>query len=72
MSLILDIKDDDLNLFNKQYLNLGELHAEITKLLEEQELTDGEPEAVAAWKDKTNFLIDMYNTKSSFKKFDKV
>ena len=71
MSLILNLEQDDL-LFTKEYLNLGELYTEITKLLEQQELTDGKPEAVAAWKDKTNFLIDMYNSKSSFKKFDKV
>jgi len=65
MSLILNLEQDDL-LFTKEYLNLGELYTEITKLLEQQELTDGEPEAVTAWKDKTNFLIDMYNSKSSF------
>jgi hypothetical protein len=70
MSLILNLEDDDLDLFNKQYINLGELHSKIEKLLAEEEMTDGEPELHTEWKTKVNFLMNMYNGRSSFKKFD--
>jgi len=70
MSLILNLEDDDLDLFNKQYINLGELHSKIEKLLAEEEMTDGEPELRTEWKKKVNFLMDMYNGRASFKKFD--
>lgn len=72
MGLILTIGDDDVEFFKKQYLNLSELHAAILKALEEEELTDGEPEPLEQWKQRTNYLIDMYNGRSSFKKFDRV
>ena len=32
--LILDIEENDLNLFQKQYVNLVDLHEEIEKLFE--------------------------------------
>jgi len=72
MGLILTIGDDDMEFFKKQYLNLGELHTAIEKALEEEELTDGEPEPHQQWQQRTNYLIDMYNSRSSFKKFDRV
>lgn len=72
MGLILTIGDDDVEFFKKQYLNLSELHAAILNALSEDELTDGEPEPLEQWKQRTNYLIDMYNSRSSFKKFDRV
>lgn len=72
MGLILTIGDDDVEFFKKQYLNLSELHAAIFNALGEEELTDGEPEPLEQWKQRTNYLIDMYNGRSSFKKFDRV
>ena len=72
MGLILTIGDDDVEFFRKQYLNLSELHAAIEKALAEEELTDGEPEPHQQWRERTNYLIDMYNSRSYFKKFDRI
>jgi hypothetical protein len=71
--LILNIDDDELNLFKKQYLNLVDLHDEIEKLFEEGNKIDKRKKKVyQEWKEKINFLIDMYNTRSSFKTYNKV
>lgn len=71
--LILDIEEDDLNLFNKQYISLVELHEEIEKLFQEGDKIDKrKKKAYADWKNKINFLIDMYNTRSKFKTYNKV
>jgi hypothetical protein len=71
--LILSVDEDDLNLFKKQYINLVDLHDEIEKLFEEgKKLDKRKKKAVKEWKDKINFLIDMYNTRSAFKTYNKV
>jgi hypothetical protein len=71
--LILSIDDDDLNLFKKQYVNLVDLHEEIEKLFVEGEKIDKRKKKVyQAWKEKINFLIDMYNSRASFKTYNKV
>ena len=71
--LILNIDDDELNLFKKQYLNLVDLHDEIEKLFDEGSKIDKRKKKVyQEWKEKINFLIDMYNTRSSFKTYNKV
>jgi hypothetical protein len=71
--IILDIEEDELNLFNKQYLSLPELHEEIEALFEEGEKLDKrKKKQVSEWKEKINFLIDLYNTKSKFKTYNKV
>jgi hypothetical protein len=71
--LILSVDEDDLNLFKKQYINLIDLHDEIEKLFVEGEKIDKrKKKAVKEWKDKINFLIDMYNTRSAFKTYNKV
>jgi len=72
MGLILTIGDDDVEFFKKQYLSLGELHSAIEKALSEEEMTDGEPGPHKQWQQRTNFLIDMYNNRSHFKKFNRV
>ena len=72
-SIILDIEENELNLFQKQYLNLVELHDEIEKLFEEGDKIDKRKKKVYnEWKEKINFLIDMYNTRSKFKTYNKV
>lgn len=72
-SIILDIEENELNLFQKQYLNLVELHEEIEKLFEEGDKIDKRKKKVYnEWKEKINFLIDMYNTRSKFKTYNKV
>ena len=71
--IILDIEEDELNLFNKQYLSLPELHEEIEALFEQGEKLDKrKKKQVVEWKEKINFLIDMYNAKSKFKTYNKV
>jgi hypothetical protein len=71
--LILTVDEDELNIFKKQYINLVDLHDEIEKLFEEgKKLDKRKKKAYADWKEKINFLIDMYNTRSSFKTYNKV
>lgn len=71
--LIISIDDDDLNIFKKQYINLVDLYEEIEKLFEEGKKIDKRKKKVYnEWKEKINFLIEMYNTRSSFKTFNKV
>lgn len=72
-NIILDIEENELNLFNKQYLSLPELHEEIEKLFEEGDKIDKRKKKVYnEWKEKINFLIDMYNTRSKFKTYNRV
>lgn len=71
--IILDIEEDEMNLFKKQYLSLAELHDEIEKLFDEGEKMDKRKrKEFTAWKEKINFLIDMYNAKGKFKSYDRV
>lgn len=71
--LILTVDEDELNIFKKQYINLVDLHDEIEKLFEEgKKLDKRKKKAYAEWKEKINFLIHMYNTRSSFKTYNKV
>jgi len=71
--LILDIEENDLNLFQKQYVNLVDLHEEIEKLFQEGEKIDKRKKKVYNdWREKINFLIDMYNSRSKFKTYNKV
>jgi hypothetical protein len=70
--LILSLEDDEMSLFKKQYVSLGELQEEIDKLEEEGEKLDKRKKEYKAWKDKINFLIDVYNTKSKYKTYNKV
>ena len=71
--LILTVEDDELNLFKKQYVNLVDLFEEIEKLFEEGKKIDKRKKKVYnEWKEKINFLIDMYNARSSFKTYNKV
>jgi hypothetical protein len=72
MGLILTIGDDDVEFFRKEYVNLPELHSAIEKALSEEEMTDGEVEPHEQWRERTNYLIDMYNSRSHYKKFDRV
>jgi hypothetical protein len=71
--LILDIEEDDLNLFKKQYIHLADLHDEIEKLFEEGNRMDKRKKKLYNdWKEKINFLIDMYNARSKFKTYNRV
>jgi hypothetical protein len=71
--LILTVDDDELNLFKKQYVNLVDLHDEIEKLFEEGSKIDKrKKKEYSEWKEKINFLIELYNSRSSFKTYNKV
>ena len=71
--LILTVDDDELNLFKKQYVNLVDLYDEIEKLFEEEKTMDKrKKKEYNAWKEKINFLIELYNSRSSFKTYNKV
>jgi hypothetical protein len=70
--LILSLNDDEMSLFNKQYVSLGELQEEIEKLENEGEKLDKRKKEYKAWKDKINFLIDVYNAKSKYKTYNKI
>jgi hypothetical protein len=71
--IILDLEEDELNLFKKQYLSLPELYEEIEKQFEEENKIDKRKKRLyKEWKDNINFLIDMYNTRSKFKTYNKV
>ena len=71
--LILTVDEDELNIFKKQYVNLVDLYEEIEKLFEEGKKIDKrKKKAYQDWKEKINFLIDMYNARSSFKTYNKV
>ena len=71
--LILTVDEDELDLFKKQYVNLVDLHAEIEKLFDEGEKLDKrKKKQYKEWKEKINFLIELYNTRSKFKTYNKV
>jgi hypothetical protein len=71
--LILTLEEEDLNLFKKQYINLVDLYDEIEKLFEEgKQIDKRKKKAYKEWKEKINFLIDMYNSRSKFKTYNKV
>jgi hypothetical protein len=70
--LILDIDDNDLNLFQKQYLNLADIKDEINRLEDIENTLDRRKKEYKLWKEKINFLIDMYNIKCGWKAYKKL
>ena len=70
--IILDIDDNDLNLFNKQYLNAAEIHQEIERLEDEEVKIDKRKKEHRLWKEKINFIIDMYNVKVGWKAYKNI
>lgn len=66
--LILNIEEGEMDLFKRQYISLPELAEEIEILKDNKPKRKG----VAEWKEKLNFLIDMYNAKAKFKSYNRV
>lgn len=60
---------EDLAFFSKEYLNLGQVNAEIEKM--EANMPDKRKKEYNQWKTKVNFLIDIYNKLASYKAFKK-
>lgn len=70
--IILYIDDNDLNLFKKQYLNVVEIHEETERLEDEEVKLDKRKKEYKLWKEKINFLIDMYNVKVGWKAYKNI
>ncbi len=70
--IILDIEENDLNLFKKQYLNLADIKHEIENLEDEMEKSDKRTKEYRLIKDKINFLIDLYNIKAGWKVYKSI
>ena len=72
-NLIISIENNELDVFKKQYINLVDIQDEISKLEDEGDKIDGRKKKLYnEWKKKINFFIDMYNTKSIYKTYNKV
>ena len=72
-NLIISIENNELDVFQKQYINLVDIQDEISKLEDEGDKIDGRKKKLYnEWKKKINFFIDMYNTKSIYKTYNKV
>jgi hypothetical protein len=71
-NLILDIEENDLNLFKKQYLNAAEIKEEIERLEFEEDKIDKRKKEYRLWKERVNFLIDMYNIKVGWAAYKKI
>jgi len=70
-SLILDVDSDEINFFKKQYVDIPTLHKEIEEMFENK--PDGrKKKETKEWKEKINFLIDIYNKSCKFKSYNKV
>ena len=71
MKIITDINEDEINFFKKQYLNAVDVQTQLEDLLNNK--PDGRKKAlIKEWKEKTNFLVDLYNTKAGFAAYKKV
>jgi hypothetical protein len=69
--IILNINEEEANFFKKQYVNVVDIREQIERLFEEK--PDGrKKKAVAEWKDKVNFLIDLHNARTDLKAYKKV
>lgn len=66
--LITNFDEGEMDLFKKQYISLPELAEKIEALKDDKPKKKG----IADWKDKLNFLIDMYNAKAKFKSYNRI
>lgn len=69
--LILEVSDEELDFYKKQYVNALDVKNQI------EEMFDNKPDGrkkqhLREWKEKINFLIDIYNTKTQFVSYKKV
>lgn len=70
-NLILEVSDEELDFYKKQYVNALDIKNQI------EEMFDNKPDGrkkknLKEWKEKINFLIDLYNTKTQFVAYKKV
>jgi hypothetical protein len=69
--LILEVSDEELDFYKKQYVNALDVKNQI------EEMFDNKPDGrkkkdLKVWKEKINFLINIYNTKTQFVSYKKV
>ena len=62
------MKSDD-DFYEKKYENLGEIDSTIEKM--ESSIPDKRTKDFDIWKDKINFLFDLYNKSGKFKAYKK-
>ena len=69
--LILEVSDEELDFYKKQYVNALDVKNQIEDMFDNK--PDGRKKKdVKEWKEKINFLIDLYNTKTQFVAYKKV
>jgi hypothetical protein len=69
--LILEVSDEELDFYKKQYVNALDIRNQIEDMFDNK--PDGRKKKdVKEWKEKINFLIDLYNTKTQFVAYKKV
>ena len=61
--------EEDEEFYKKEYQNLGEIDSIIEKM--EASIPDKRTKDFDIWKEKINFLFDMYNKSGKFKAFKK-
>lgn len=69
--LILEVSDEELDFYKKQYVNALDVKNQIEDMFDNK--PDGRKKKdLKVWKEKINFLIDLYNTKTQFVAYKKV
>jgi hypothetical protein len=69
--LILDLTDQELDFYKKQYVNALDVKNQIEDMFDNK--PDGrKKKELKVWKEKINFLIHIYNTKTQFVSYKKV
>jgi hypothetical protein len=69
--LILEVSDEELDFYKKQYVNALDVKNQIEEMFDTK--PDGRKKKdLKVWKEKINFLIDIYNTKTQFVSYKKV
>ena len=69
--LILEVSEDELDFYKKQYVNALDVKNQIEDMFDNK--PDGRKKKdLKVWKEKINFLIDIYNTKTQFVSYKKV
>ena len=72
-SIIVDISDEEVGFFQKQYISCADIQELIEELTIEREKMDmRKKKAYKEWKEKINFLMDLYNARVEFSAYKKI
>jgi hypothetical protein len=69
--IITKIEDEDVNFFKKQYIDIPQLYEQIEQMFAHRPEGRKKKE-LKNWKEKINFLIDIYNKSCKFKSYNHV